>query len=85
MNGATSRRLRRVLAGPLALVGAVTVPVSAVDIDHGELAAAIRTAGHPCARVLEVTSARSSTWVVRCNSGLFIVSASLDGYTVTPG
>ena len=46
---------------------------------HGELAATIRTAGMPCAHVIEVQSAGEDRWSVRCNAGDYTVERDSEG------
>lgn len=76
--------LQRVSVAAL-LVAITSAPVCAQEVPRGELAAAIRSAGHPCAMVHEVTSAGERAWRVRCNSGTFAVSADgAGGYAVDP-
>jgi len=76
--------VRRV-AAPAIVSGLAAVPATAQVMAQGELAAAIRSAGQPCAKVHEATPAGTETWRVRCNSGEFRVTAKSDGgYDVTP-
>jgi hypothetical protein len=69
---------------PVAAVGAVAfgwlIGVAAHEVSNGELAAAIRASGNPCARVIEKerSSEGSSVWRVRCNSGHFRVTMKGD-------
>jgi hypothetical protein len=53
--------------------------VAAAEVPHGEMAAAIRSAGYPCAHVLKIDSVAGDAWVVECNSGAFSVSRDRDG------
>jgi hypothetical protein len=50
------------------------------DVPDGALSAAIRSSGHPCAKVVEKepSSGGSSVWQVRCNSGRFQVTQNDD-------
>jgi hypothetical protein len=56
-----------------------SAPVSAADVSHGEMAAAIRSAKLPCAHVLKIDSLGDDVWVVQCNSGTFRVSRDNSG------
>ena len=57
----------------------------AQSASRGELAAAIRSAGHPCARVVEVEETGDSSWRVRCNAGVYRVSRDKVGeFAVSP-
>lgn len=63
-----------------AAVGSITlgwlIVAAAQDMPNGTLAAAIRSSGHACARVIEKerSGEDSSVWHVRCNSGRFQVT-----------
>jgi hypothetical protein len=46
---------------------------------HGELSATIRTAGMPCAQVIEVKTAGEDRWSVRCNAGDYTVERDSEG------
>ena len=46
---------------------------------QGEMAGIIRSAGHPCNRVLNLNSTGENSWEVQCNSGKFFVSRNKDG------
>lgn len=60
--------------------------VASGEVSHGEMAAEIRSAGYPCAHVLNVEDMGGTTWVVKCNSGTFNVSRDQEGnYSVMPG
>ena len=54
--------------------------VTAHDVANGTLAAAIRSSGHPCDRVIEKerSGESASVWRVRCNSGRFLVTMKGD-------
>ncbi len=68
-----------------ALLLLAVLPASAQEVENGTLAAAIRSSGHPCARVLEKEHQGGSQWLVRCNSGRFQVRLKEDGSAnVTP-
>lgn len=82
---ASLRSITVAVGGALAL-GWLGV-AAAQDVAHGTLAAAIRSAGYPCARVLEKERASegSSVWRVKCNSGRFSVTMDGDSASaVTP-
>lgn len=53
--------------------------VTAVDVSHGELAGAIRSAAYPCTQVLTVDSNGDNAWIVQCNSGKFNVYRDQNG------
>lgn len=55
------------------------VKVFAEQPDHGEMAAAIRSAGLPCRHVKDVKTAGNDMWSVECNSGHFRVIREADG------
>jgi len=82
-NSASGRRILRA-SKPVAAVSVVAfgwlTGVAAQDVSNGELAAAIRASGNPCARVIEKerSSEGSSVWRVRCNSGHFQVTMKGD-------
>ena len=62
------------------IAGALFSPhVTALDVSHGELAGAIRSASYPCARVINVDSNGENAWIVQCNSGKFNVTRDLNG------
>ena len=50
-----------------------------IEISHGEMAGAIRTAGYPCARVLDLQSTSENSWKVKCNAGNYNVTRDADG------
>ena len=63
---------------------AVAPPLSANEMTQGEMAGIIRSAEHPCARVLDLQNDGENAWKVTCNSGKFHVSKNADGlYIVT--
>lgn len=56
----------------------------AEEMSNGEMAGIIRSAGHPCARVLDLQSTGENSWRVECNSGSFYVTRNEDGqFSVT--
>jgi hypothetical protein len=63
----------------LILGSLVSAPVSAADVSHGEMAAAIRSADLPCAHVLKIDDLGDGVWIVQCNSGTFRVSRDKHG------
>ena len=83
INSASGQRILRTSILVTA-VGAVAfgwlIGVAAHEVSNGELAAAIRASGNPCARVIEKerSSEGSSVWRVRCNSGHFQVTMKGD-------
>ncbi len=83
INSASGQRILRTSILVTA-VGAVAfgwlIGVTAHEVSNGELAAAIRASGNPCARVIEKerSSEGSSVWRVRCNSGHFQVTMKGD-------
>ena len=50
-----------------------------IEISHGEIAGAIRSAGYPCARVLDLQSTSENSWKVMCNAGNYKVTRDADG------
>ena len=75
---------RSTMLATVIVSGLFSPHVSAVDVSHGELAGAIRSASHPCARVINVDSNGDNAWIVQCNSGRFNVTRDQDGeFTVT--
>ncbi len=77
--------LRTLKALIIVLLIMVFVPQSLADeMSHGEMAGIIRSADHPCTRVLDLQSSGENAWKVQCNSGSFIVIRDADGrYSVT--
>lgn len=72
------------LAGALIAMGA-TAAAWAQAIADGTLAAAIRSSGNPCDRVIESSNEGPGQWKVHCNSGWFLVSRNADAtLAVTP-
>jgi hypothetical protein len=79
-----SQSKSRLFLGVAAYLASSTVSFAQAP-SYGELAAAIRSADFPCARVIETFAADGdSTWNVQCNSGNFLVSQDKDGnYSVS--
>jgi len=46
----------------------------AEEMDHGTLAAAVRSADFPCNHVISVTESAANTWSVQCNAGTYEVT-----------
>lgn len=67
------------------LIIIVFVPQSfSEEMSHGEMAGIIRSADHPCTRVLDLQSSGENAWKVQCNSGSFFVIRDAEGqYSVT--
>ena len=53
--------------------------VSAEEMSNGQMRGIIRSANHPCAKVIKLQSAAESLWIVQCNSGNFIVRRNTNG------
>ena len=51
----------------------------AEKMSNGQMAGIIRSANHPCAKVLELQSTGENSWSVQCNSGSFNVTRNADG------
>jgi len=65
------------------LIITVFVPQSpAEEMTRGEMAGIIRSAEHPCTRVLDLQSTGENSWKVQCNSGSFYVTRNADGQFV---
>ena len=62
----------------LIVIGSIP-QLSAEEVSHGEMAGIIRTAGHPCARVLDLQRTGKNSWNVKCNSGSFLVTRDTNG------
>ena len=78
------RFLRSTVLSCVIVSGVFSPHVTAVDVSHGELAGAIRSASYPCAQVINVDSNAENAWIVRCNSGTFNVTRDQNGdFTVT--
>ncbi len=85
---AISKTLRRSTTA-LFMAGATVIfgmpGVAAQEVAAGTLAAAIRSSGHPCQRIIESTNEGSWQWKVRCNSGWYRVTKNKDStLEVTP-
>ena len=78
------RLLRSTVLACVIVSGVFSPHAAAVDVSHGELAGAIRSASYPCARVINVDSNGDNDWIVQCNSGKFNVTRDQNGdFTVT--
>lgn len=78
------RTLGVLLAAGVIVIGGIS-GISAQEVAAGTLAAAIRSSGHPCSRVIESTNEGSWQWKVRCNSGWYRVTKNKDAtLEVTP-
>jgi hypothetical protein len=49
------------------------------EMSNGQMAGIIRSANHPCAKVIELQPAGENSWKVQCNSGSFNVTRNADG------
>jgi len=69
----------QIVAGGVVAFSCLTGAVAG-DVPDGALSAAIRSSGHPCAKVVEKEPSGdgSSVWQVRCNSGGFQVTQNDD-------
>ena len=61
-----------------ALPGLV-LPTFAAEVNDGEMAAAIRSADHPCEHVLGQQATGDNDWLVQCNSGTYQVTRDANG------
>ena len=52
---------------------------SADEISNGKMAGIIRSANHPCAKVIELQPDGENSWEVKCNSGSFNVTRNANG------
>jgi hypothetical protein len=52
---------------------------SADEISNGKMAGIIRSANHPCAKVIESQPNGENSWEVKCNSGSFNVTRNANG------
>lgn len=78
------RSMKALLAAGVTIV-CIMPGVAAQEVAAGTLAAAIRSSGHPCARIVESTNEGSWQWKVRCNSGWYRVTKNKDAtLEVTP-
>lgn len=65
--------------------GTAATDDAATKPPHGELAAAVRSAGMPCAHVQAVSAAGTDRWEVRCNAGVYLVEGQPGGsWSVRP-
>jgi hypothetical protein len=77
-----NRRLPSLAVGACLLVWCAVVAAQAASDTtpaHGELAAAVRSAGLPCAHVIGVEVLADGRWSVQCNAGTYIVTRAKDG------
>jgi hypothetical protein len=81
MNRKPANSIRRLVIVGMAAISASLTTGSIADAapPHGTLAAAIRTAGLPCAHVIEVQPAGEESWTVHCNSGTYTVARDAQG------
>ncbi len=52
---------------------------SAEEMSNGKMAGIIRSANHPCAKVIELQPDGENSWKVKCNSGSFNVTRNATG------
>jgi hypothetical protein len=52
---------------------------SAEGMSNGKMGGIIRSANHPCAKVIKLQPDGESSWRVKCNSGSFNVNRSVNG------
>ena len=52
---------------------------SADEMSNGKMAGIIRSANHPCAKVIELQPDGENSWEVKCNSGSFNVTRNANG------
>ena len=52
---------------------------SADEMSNGKMAGIIRSAKHPCAKVIELQPSGENSWEVKCNSGSFNVTRNANG------
>jgi len=70
----------RILKAFIAALIIVFTPQSyAEEMSNGQMAGIIRSANHPCAKVIELQPAGENSWSVKCNSGSFNVTRNADG------
>ena len=75
-----ARTVGRTAHALIAIVAAGAVASAALaQSDPGNLGAAIRSSGHPCAHVIEAEQTGDNSYKVRCNSGTFDVTMNADG------
>ena len=67
-------RIRKLVG--IAAVSALFLAPGALaeEMDHGTLAAAIRSANFPCNHVISASQSAENTWSVQCNSGTYEVT-----------
>jgi hypothetical protein len=59
--------------------------LKASEMSHGYISGIIRSAGHPCAHILELHQINENSWKAVCNAGPYSVTKiSDDQYSVTP-
>jgi hypothetical protein len=51
----------------------------AEEMSNGQMTGIIRSANHPCAKVIELQPAGENSWEVQCNSGSFNVTRNANG------
>ncbi len=52
---------------------------SADEMSNGKMAGIIRSANHPCAKVIELQPDGENSWEVKCHSGSFNVTRNANG------
>lgn len=52
---------------------------SAEEMSEGQMGGIIRSANHPCAKVIKLQPTSESSWKVQCNSGNFYIRRNTDG------
>ena len=52
---------------------------SADEMSNGKMAGIIRSAKHPCAKVIKLQPSGENSWEVKCNSGSFNVTRNANG------
>ena len=52
---------------------------SAEEMSNGKMSGIIRSANHPCAKVVELQPDGENSWKVKCNSGSFNVTRNANG------
>ncbi len=73
------RTVARSIGASIVLALAAAPASAQLVMAQGELAAAIRSAGLPCAKVHAATPVSGNTWRVQCNSGEYRVTAKSGG------
>ena len=51
----------------------------AEEMSNGKMSGIIRSANHPCAKVIKLQPDGENSWKVQCNSGSFNVTGNADG------